>query len=82
MEDTDNYVERLRAVFDLCDSEKKGYITVAHFVDLALEHFEADSKEVCIPCLLIAHLSSGKMSQPVLESVYNGIMLIVRNCQF
>ncbi len=37
----ESVTDRLRAVFDLCDSERKGYITVDHFIDLAKEHFGA-----------------------------------------
>ena len=44
----EDYVERLRAVFDLCDVQKQGFITVGHFVDLAKEHFGgADEVSSC-----------------------------------
>ena len=36
---------RLRAVFDICDPDKKGFITVDHFVNLAREHFGAGDEE-------------------------------------
>ncbi len=45
MEDSVEYQEKLRAVFDLFDTEKRGYITVDHFVDLAREHFGAEDTE-------------------------------------
>ena len=41
MEFTGDYVDRLRAVFDLCDIAQQGYISVQHFQDLAKEHFGA-----------------------------------------
>ncbi|XP_069124898.1 uncharacterized protein [Argopecten irradians] len=36
---------KLQSVFDVCDVEKEGYITVDHFRNLAKEHFGADSDE-------------------------------------
>lgn len=49
MDMTEDYVDRLRPVFDLCDTEKQGYISVQHFMSLAKEHFgaEQDGEEVC-----------------------------------
>jgi len=38
--------EKLQTVFDVCDVEKEGYITVNHFKELAKDHFGADSDEV------------------------------------
>ena len=45
MDISGDYMERLRAVFDLCDVDKQGFISVAHFVELAREHFGADDEE-------------------------------------
>lgn len=44
-----DYTDKLHDVFDLCDVEKKGYISVEHFVSLAKEHFGAEEQgeEVC-----------------------------------
>ncbi|XP_033745086.1 LOW QUALITY PROTEIN: LLGL scribble cell polarity complex component 2-like [Pecten maximus] len=36
---------KLQSVFDVCDVQKEGYITVDHFKNLAKEHFGADSDE-------------------------------------
>ena len=41
MEFSGDYVDRLRAVFDLCDIAQQGYISVQHFQELAKEHFGA-----------------------------------------
>ena len=41
METSDNHMEKLRAVFDLCDVQKQGFISVNHFRELATEHFGA-----------------------------------------
>jgi len=50
MEISDDYVDKLRAVFDLCDTKKQNFISVQHFIELAKEHFGAveDGLEVCI----------------------------------
>ena len=45
MEDTEEYLDRLRAVFELFDTEKRGFITVDHFVDLARDHFQVGAEE-------------------------------------
>lgn len=34
--------DRLRDVFDLCDVDRKGFITVDHFIELAKSHFTTD----------------------------------------
>lgn len=34
-----DFTDRLRDVFDLCDSEGRGYISVDYLIDLAKEHF-------------------------------------------
>ena len=39
MDAADDYSRRLRDVFDLCDIDKRGYISIDHFVQLANEHF-------------------------------------------
>lgn len=44
MEDS-QYVEKLRTVFDLCDANKEGYITVEHFKNLVKDHFGAAGGE-------------------------------------
>jgi len=48
----DDYTRRLRDVFDLCDVDKRGSISIDHFVQLANEHFrtsgrDSDNQEVC-----------------------------------
>ena len=45
MEDTEEYLEKLRAVFEVFDTEQRGFITVDHFVDLAREHFGAEETQ-------------------------------------
>ena len=45
MEISEDYIERLRAVFDLCDIAQQGYISVEHFQELAKEHFGATEGE-------------------------------------
>lgn len=46
MDDTADFAEKLRAVFDLCDAERQGFITVEHFVELAWEYFGAENDQV------------------------------------
>ena len=46
MEDTDGSVERFRAIFDLCDTDKDGYIDVDHFKELAKDHFGAEGLDL------------------------------------
>ena len=41
---SESYTEKFRDVFDLCDTEQKGYISVQHFIDLAKENFGADDQ--------------------------------------
>ena len=36
--------EKLRDVFDLCDVEGKGYISVDHFIHLAKDNFGIDKE--------------------------------------
>ena len=45
MEDTEEYLDKLRAVFEAFDTEKRGFITVDHFVDLARDHFGAEETQ-------------------------------------
>ena len=45
MDFTGNASERLRPVFDICDLDKKGFITVEHFANLAREHFGAGQQD-------------------------------------
>ena len=45
MEDTEEYLEKLRAVFEVFDTEKRGFITVDHFLGLAREHFGAEETQ-------------------------------------
>ena len=45
MEDTEEYLEKLRAVFEVFDTEKKGFISVERFVQLAGEHFGAEETQ-------------------------------------
>ena len=40
------FSERIKSVFDVCDSDGTGYITVNHLKDLARDHFGADNEEV------------------------------------
>jgi len=49
----DDYTRRLKDVFDLCDIDKRGYISIDHFVQLANQHFgtsgwDSDNQEVCL----------------------------------
>ena len=41
-----DFSERIKSVFDVCDSDGTGYITVNHLKDLARDHFGADNEEV------------------------------------
>ena len=41
MEISDESGDRLRAVFDLCDTKNRNFISVQHFTELAKEHFGA-----------------------------------------
>ena len=43
----EDYIERLRDVFDLFDRDKRGFITVHHFAEAVLEHFCTGSKDDC-----------------------------------
>jgi len=61
MDVADDYTRRLRDVFDLCDIDKRGYISIDHFVQLANEHFgtsgwDTENQEVC---LLLCNSFSG-----------------------
>jgi len=52
MDAAEGYTRRLRDVFDVCDVDKRGYISIDHFVKLANEHFgtsgrDSDNQEVC-----------------------------------
>ncbi|XP_052765644.1 rab11 family-interacting protein 4A-like isoform X2 [Mya arenaria] len=40
-----DFTEKIKSVFDVCDTEGTGYITVDHLKDLAKEHFGADNEE-------------------------------------
>ncbi|XP_064624961.1 rab11 family-interacting protein 4-like isoform X2 [Lineus longissimus] len=44
MENITNNEERLRQVFDVCDPQNNGYITVEKFISLAKDHFGADEE--------------------------------------
>ena len=61
MEISDDYVDKLRAVFDLCDTKKQNFISVQHFIELAKEHFGAveDGLEVCIKLVDYIKLKTG-----------------------
>jgi len=53
MDSTDDYTRRLKDVFDVCDIDKRGYISIDHFVQLANQHFgtsgwDSDNQEVCL----------------------------------
>ena len=48
------FSERIKSVFDVCDSDGSGYITVDHLKELARDHFGADNEEV-----KYNHLASG-----------------------
>ena len=41
-----DFSERIKSVFDVCDSDGTGYITVDHLKELARDHFGADNEEV------------------------------------
>lgn len=41
-----DFTDKIKGVFDVCDSEGTGYITVDHLKSLAKEHFGADNEEV------------------------------------
>ena len=41
-----DFTEKIKSVFDLCDTEGTGFITVDHLKNLAKDHFGADSDEV------------------------------------
>jgi len=41
-----DFTEKIKSVFDVCDTEGSGYITVDHLKDLAKDHFGADNEEV------------------------------------
>ena len=42
------FSERIKSVFDVCDSDGSGFITVDHLKELARDHFGADNEEVKI----------------------------------
>ena len=46
MDQSCDYIIKLRKVFDICDQKKQGYISVQHFADLAKEHFGAERTQV------------------------------------
>lgn len=46
MEDLQNDSERFKAIFDLCDEDKDGYIDVIHFTELAKDHFGAEGLDL------------------------------------
>lgn len=52
MEADEDLTSRLKDVFDLCDTEGKGFISVEYLIDLAKEHFGSgdwnSSQEVII----------------------------------
>jgi len=57
MDAADDYTRRLRDVFDLCDKDKIGYISIDHFVQLADQHYGAsgwdtDNQEVCLTLII------------------------------
>jgi len=64
MDAADDYAHRLRHVFDLCDIDKRGYISIDHFVQLANEHFgtsgwDTDNQEVCLYTVAVIWLYFG-----------------------
>lgn len=46
--------DKLRDIFDVCDEDKEGFITIDHFKNLAKEHFgtESDGQVSCDRCRL------------------------------
>ncbi|CAH1794886.1 unnamed protein product [Owenia fusiformis] len=64
MEITDEYVDQLRTVFNVCDVEKKGFISVDHFVNLASEHFgdSEGNQEIKSIVTLLDQDKSGRIS--------------------
>ena len=46
MENPQDNVDRFRAIFDLCDEDKDGYIDVDHFKELAKDHFGAEGLDL------------------------------------
>ena len=51
MEDPQESADRFRAIFDLCDEDKDGFIDVDHFTGLAKDHFGAEGLDVEVSCL-------------------------------
>lgn len=41
---------KLEAIFDVCDENNQGYITIDRFKTLAKEHFGTDDTEVSCQC--------------------------------
>ncbi|XP_060608216.1 rab11 family-interacting protein 4-like isoform X2 [Ruditapes philippinarum] len=58
-----DFTEKIKSVFDVCDTEGTGYITVDHLKNLAKEHFGADSDEEVIGIIqLLDPEGKGKVS--------------------
>jgi Ca2+-binding EF-hand superfamily protein len=45
MDAAEEYARRIRDVFDLFDSDKRGFITVERFAEVAREHFGAGNAD-------------------------------------
>lgn len=52
MEDQQDDGDRFRAIFDLCDDDKDGYIDVEHFKGLAKDHFGAEGLDLEVSGLI------------------------------
>ena len=46
MEDHNDFSDKFKDIFDLCDIDKDGFIDVHHFKELAADHFGAAGTEV------------------------------------
>ncbi|XP_052070144.1 rab11 family-interacting protein 4A-like isoform X3 [Mytilus californianus] len=56
--------DKLRDIFDVCDEDKEGFITIDHFKNLAKEHFgtESDGQEIIGIIQLLDPNGKGKIS--------------------
>ncbi|XP_071129569.1 rab11 family-interacting protein 4A-like isoform X4 [Mytilus edulis] len=56
--------DKLRDIFDVCDEDKEGFITIDHFKNLAKEHFgtESDGQEIIGIIQLLDPDGKGKIS--------------------
>ncbi|XP_052267224.1 rab11 family-interacting protein 4A-like isoform X2 [Dreissena polymorpha] len=58
-----DFTEKIKGVFDVCDTEGTGFITVDHLKSLAKEHFGADNEEETVGIIhLLDPEGKGKVS--------------------